>query len=217
MNKALWNSVSKTDPRQVKAITGKQYQGSSPKPYYIVERATETFGPCGIGWGVRVINERFERLSDEDVLHVALIEVWYMHEGKTGSIQQMGQTKAAYKTSKGTLLVDEDAPKKSVTDGMVKCLSLIGFAGDIFGGRWDDSKYQSVVLAELLEKENPVITEEQFVELNAALDETLSDKEKFCENFKIKSLKELSQSDYEKANTLLDSKRRKMGANNAKS
>jgi hypothetical protein len=38
-------------------------------------------------------------------------------------------------------MVDEDAGKKSVTDGMVKCLSMIGFAGDIFSGRWDDSKY----------------------------------------------------------------------------
>jgi hypothetical protein len=38
-------------------------------------------------------------------------------------------------------MVDEDAPKKSVTDGMVKCLSMLGFAGDIFSGQWDDSKY----------------------------------------------------------------------------
>ena len=34
-----------------------------------------------------------------------------------------------------------DAPKKSATDGMVKCLSMLGFAGDIFSGQWDDSKY----------------------------------------------------------------------------
>jgi len=34
----------------------------------------------------------------------------------------MGGTKAAYKTAKGVLMVDEDAGKKSVTDGMVKCL-----------------------------------------------------------------------------------------------
>jgi len=139
-NMKLWNSVRVTDPSAVKKITGKQYQGNSPKPYWIIQRATETFGPCGIGWGVEVVNERFERFGDE-ALHVALVRVWFEQDGKRGVIEQMGQTKAAYTSAAGKHIVDEDAPKKSVTDGMVKCLSMIGFAGDIFSGQWDDSKY----------------------------------------------------------------------------
>lgn len=141
-NKALWDRVCITNPAAVKPITGKQYQGNSPKPYWLIERATEEFGPVGVGWGVVVKSERFERLGEFDVLHVAVVSVWYMHDGKrTETFDQMGGTKAAYKTAKGALMVDEDAGKKSVTDGMVKCLSMIGFAGDIFSGRWDDSKY----------------------------------------------------------------------------
>ena len=140
-NKKLWDSVCVTDPEHVKPITGKDYSGSSPKPYWLVERATDVFGPCGIGWGIQVVSERFERFSDDDALHIALVRVWYEFEGKRGTVEQMGQTKATYRTSSGKFKIDEDAPKKSVTDGMVKCLSLLGFAGDIFGGRWDDSKY----------------------------------------------------------------------------
>jgi hypothetical protein len=41
----------------------------------------------------------------------------------------------------GVLFTDEDAPKKSVTDALTKALSMIGFAGDIFSGRWDDNRY----------------------------------------------------------------------------
>ena len=141
-NKALWDSVKVTDPAVVKAITGKSYQGSSPKPYWLIERATEVFGPVGIGWGVDVVSERFERMSDTDVLHVAVVSVWYMHNGeRSHSFEQMGGTKACYMAGSGKLMVDEDAGKKSVTDGMVKCLSMIGFAGDIFSGQWNDSKY----------------------------------------------------------------------------
>jgi hypothetical protein len=141
-NTKLWEQVFVTDPAAVKPITGKSYRGNSPKPYWLIERATQTFGPVGIGWGVVVKSERFERLSETDVLHVAVVSVWYMWEGKrTESFDQMGGTKACYMTSKGSLMVDEDAGKKSVTDGMVKCLSMIGFAGDIFTGQWDDSKY----------------------------------------------------------------------------
>lgn len=140
-NKALWLRVCVTDPKAVKEITGKQYRGNSPKPYWIVERLTEEFGPCGIGWGFSIASERMERLSVDDVLHVAVVDFWYVLDGKTGHIQQVGQTKATYMSSKDKLIVDEDAPKKSVTDALVKCASYIGFAGDIFAGRWDDSKY----------------------------------------------------------------------------
>ena len=106
-NMQLWQSVCVTDPAAVKPITGKQYKGSSPKPYWIIQRATETFGPCGLGWGVKVLSERFERFGDES-LHIAQVLVWYMLDGKRGEIEQMGQTKAAYTSSQGKHIVDED-------------------------------------------------------------------------------------------------------------
>lgn len=152
-NKELWERVCITNPAAVKPITGKQYQGNSPKPYWLIERMTDEFGPVGIGWGVTVKSERFERLGEFDVLHVAVVSVWYVLDGKrTESFDQMGGTKAAYKTKNGALMVDEDAGKKSVTDGMVKCLSMIGFAGDIFSGRWDDSKYVAHAKAHYAER-----------------------------------------------------------------
>ena len=140
-NKALWESVFVTDPKAVKPITGKDYGGNSPKPYWIVERLTDVFGPCGIGWGYIIKDERFHAFAESNVLHVARVELWSEYEGKRGSVEQMGQTKAAYVTSRGQFKLDEDAPKKSVTDALVKCASYLGFAGDIFSGRWDDSKY----------------------------------------------------------------------------
>lgn len=141
-NKSLWDSVKVTDPRHVKPITGKTYKGDSPKPYWLIERATEVFGPVGIGWGVNVKSQEFMRMGEHDVLHHAVVSVWYVWEGKRSeTFEQMGGTKAAYMSSQGKLIVDEDAGKKSVTDGMVKALSMIGFAGDIFSGQWGDSKY----------------------------------------------------------------------------
>ncbi len=149
--KALWDRVKVTDPKAVKAITGKQYQGNSPRPYWIVERLTEEFGPCGIGWGFSIINERMERLTESEILHVAVVKFWYVLDGIRGELEQIGQTKCVYEKSKGGLMVDEDAPKKSVTDALVKCASYIGFAGDIFSGRWDDSKYVNWARAQYAE------------------------------------------------------------------
>ena len=179
-NKTLWDSVKVTDPSAVKPITGKPYKGNSPKPYWLIERMTETFGPVGIGWGIVVKSERFERMSDTDVLHVAVVSVWYVRDGvRSETFDQMGGTKAAYMTSKGTLTVDEDAGKKSVTDGMVKCMSMIGFCADIFSGMWDDSKYVEWAADETARRTSPAITPKQAADIEALINEVGADKVAF--------------------------------------
>ena len=177
-NMKLWHSVCVTDPRAVKPITGKQYKGNSPKPYWVIQRATEVFGPCGLGWGVQILSERFERFGDE-ALHIAHVKVWYMQDGKRGEIEQMGQTRAAYTSAAGKHIVDEDAPKKSATDGMVKCLSMLGFAGDIFSGQWDDSKYVAWAAEETARREMPTVTEQQAADIQALIDGVGADRVAF--------------------------------------
>lgn len=177
-NMKLWQSVCVTDPKAVKPITGKQYKGNSPKPYWVIQRATEVFGPCGLGWGVQILSERFERFGDE-ALHIAHVMVWYMQDGKRCEIEQIGQTRAAYNSAAGKYIVDEDAPKKSATDGMVKCLSMLGFAGDIFSGQWDDSKYVAWAAEETKRREMPTITEQQAADIKALIQEVGADKVAF--------------------------------------
>ena len=136
------------------------------------------FGPCGLGWGVQILSERFERFGDE-ALHIAHVMVWYMQDGKRCEIEQMGQTRAAYISAAGKHIVDEDAPKKSATDGMVKCLSMLGFAGDIFSGQWDDSKYVAWAAEETKRREIPTITEQQAADIAALIQEVGADKVAF--------------------------------------
>lgn len=151
-NLELWHKVEKTPTEHTKDITGKSYKGTSPKPHYLIQKATETFGPCGIGWGFTV-DERVENgaLISEgfyERLHVAKVKVWYKWNGERGEVEHIGGTVFSGKYSSGKTFTDEDAPKKSVTDALVKALSMIGFAGDIFMGRYDDSKYLSDLKAE---------------------------------------------------------------------
>lgn len=140
-NLALWHAVEKTDPNHVKAITGKSYQGTSPKPHYLVHKATETFGPIGIGWGFTIEDERIEEGAGGERMHIARVKVWFKWKGERGEVEHIGGTQFSGTRKSGQPFTDEDAPKKSVTDALVKALSMIGFAGDIFMGRYDDSKY----------------------------------------------------------------------------
>lgn len=153
-NLKLWEAVEKTPPAHTKPITGKSYQGTSPKPHYLVHKATETFGPCGIGWGFTIEDERVEEGAGGERLHVARVKVWYEWNGKRGEVEHIGGTQFSGTRKNGTPFTDEDAPKKSVTDALVKALSMIGFAGDIFMGRYDDSKYVQELRDEARQESN---------------------------------------------------------------
>lgn len=154
-NLALWEKVQKTDPKHVKPITGKSYQGTSPKPHYLIHKATETFGPVGIGWGFSIVDERIEEGAGGERMHIARVKVWYEWEGKRGEVEHIGGTQFSGTRSSGKPFTDEDAPKKSVTDALVKALSMIGFAGDIFMGSYDDSKYVNDLRRESAEQDAP--------------------------------------------------------------
>lgn len=157
-NLALWKSVEKTSPEHVKAITGKSYQGTSPKPHYLVHKATEAFGPCGIGWGFTIEDERIEDGAGGERMSIARVKVWFKWNGERGEVKHIGGTQFSGTRSSGKPFTDEDAPKKSVTDALVNALSMIGFAGDIFMGRYDDSKYVEG-LKEELKPEHPALAE----------------------------------------------------------
>lgn len=215
-NMELWNRVKVTDPSAVKPITGKPYKGNSPKPYWLIRRMTEVFGPIGKGWGVIVKSERFERMSEHDVLHVAVVSVWYVQDGvRTETFDQMGGTKACYMSSKNGLIVDEDAGKKSVTDGMVKCFSMIGFAGDIFSGQWDDSKYVDWAAEQYTPEPQkpPTLDATQVANLEALITETATDKAKLLKwitgkaGFEVKNLTEAPAEAYNAICKQLEKKR----------
>lgn len=173
-NLTLWRSVEKTPHEHTKPITGKSYSGNSPKPHYLIHRATETFGPCGIGWGF-MVEERIEDgawLADGfyEKLHIAKVRVWFKWNGERGEVEHIGGTVFSGRRKNGQAFSDEDAPKKSVTDALVKALSMIGFAGDIFMGRYDDSKYIAELRQEAEDARRQPVLVDQSEEDRAAVE-----------------------------------------------
>lgn len=143
-NLDLWNKHADIDPAFTKPITGKAYKGTSPSPQYVIRCLTDMFGPVGQGFGWDVTADGWQPLGDE-VLHWCRIRFW--HTDRANGFDAYGQTKALMKTKNG-MMADEDAPKKSLTDAIVKAASQIGVAANIFLGRWDDQKYVAQVAEE---------------------------------------------------------------------
>lgn len=160
-NLEIWDKFADIDPKFTKPITGKPYKGTSPNPQYIIKCLTEMFGPVGKGFGWTILKEEFTPLGDT-VLHWCRIAFWWKEfEGVTQQFEEYGQTKAAYKTSAGSYMVDEDAPKKSLTDAIIKAASHLGVASNIFLGRWDDQKYVAEVNKDFREAEKSGPTEDK--------------------------------------------------------
>lgn len=163
-NLEIWQKVEVTPPDHTKGFAGRAggFKGTAMNATWLAQRATELFGPCGIGWGMTVLDDRYVSgapLLDKDgavigheLVHVVHAKLWYIHEGKRGEIEQYGQTQMVGKNKNG-LFTDEEAPKKSMTDAMSKCLSMLGFGADIFKGYYDDNKYVNDLRREFREEE----------------------------------------------------------------
>ena len=146
-NMELWNAVRTPDPAATKTFTrGGGFKGTATNAVYLIQRATELWGPMGAKWGVDIVDDRVIEgapllgkdgsVIGNELVHVIRINL--RHPG--GSVPGYGQTMLVGVNKYGPF-TDEEAPKKSLTDALTKALSWLGFAADIHLGRWDDNKY----------------------------------------------------------------------------
>lgn len=151
-NMKLWESVQKTDPSATKTATVNGQTMTSIIGQYMFMRATEAFGPYGIGWRCEVVKEEYitgakimtgekgDVHVGDNIMHTMRIRVVYQLDGKEGHAEHVGCTPFVYKSKYGAT-TDMEAPKKTFTDGAKKCLSMLGFSADVFMGLFDDRDY----------------------------------------------------------------------------
>lgn len=152
-NMQIWDKVSTTDTRYTKAAEVGGQKITSLNGTAMIMKATEIFGPVGIGFGWSIVEERFDEGSEmvsgegdkrlvlgRELNHTIKIRFWFELDGKRGEIEQYGCTRYLYKSKYGTT-TDGEAPKKSLTDAIKKSLSMLGFSADVFLGMFDDHTY----------------------------------------------------------------------------
>lgn len=151
-NLSLWKDVQKTDPKYTKEYTGPGgFTGTAVNAMYLAMKATEQFGPCGTGWGYDVLEDRFDiggpLANKEGVVicnsqvHTIKLSLWYIGaDGERKHVVHYGHTPFVTLNKYG-VQTDFEAPKKSLTDAIGKCLSQLGFSSDIRLGLYDDIHY----------------------------------------------------------------------------
>ena len=153
-NMRIWDQVEKTDTRYTKDAKVGGQQITSLNGTAMIMKATEVFGPAGIGFGWTVLEERFDKGAEMfvgegdkraslgfELNHTVKIKFWIKQDGERGEFEQYGCTPYLYKSKYGTT-TDGEAPKKSLTDAIKKSLSMLGFSADVFLGMFDDRDYK---------------------------------------------------------------------------
>ncbi|WP_338571599.1 hypothetical protein V6L78_26950 [Pseudomonas canadensis] len=173
-NMKIWELVDKTDTRYTKDAKVGGQQITSLNGTAMIMKATEVFGPAGIGFGWKVLEERFDPgvevfIGEGDKRsslgftsnHTVRIAFWFMLDGQRGEIESYGCTNYIYKASYG-MLTDGEAPKKSLTDAIKKALSSLGFSADVFLGMFDDKDYVNALADEqAIEQAEDKVAEEE--------------------------------------------------------
>lgn len=166
-NLRIWKIGEQTDPTHTREAKPFGKIITAIDSYYQIKRATEAFGPIGIGWGYTAVEK--EVFMGEQVQAVVKVSIWYIDPGDT--LRRNGPEVIAsnpLKNDKGR--VDEEAYKKATTDGITKALSYLGFSADIFMGLYDDARYKADVKRKFDQRRA-----EQGKEMPEALDKIVKD------------------------------------------
>jgi hypothetical protein len=137
-NSRLWQAVRFTDPNRTKRVKlPGGFTATTVDANWVLERATELFGPCGQGWGWSIVSA-FETPTCLCTVHIRL---WYVFDGQRGEYDAIASEASQRTYKSGDQQADSDAFKKALTDAIKNALTKIGFLADIHQGRHDDPEY----------------------------------------------------------------------------
>ena len=161
-NREIWDKVKNTNPRWTKPFGKFGKPLTAIDPMYQIMVMTDTFGPVGKGWNYKVSYTYTPTLvfAEVSVAHNKIFNDstewvswdWY---GPVSSVQALTKKNGG---------LDDEAPKKAMTDALTKAFSHLGVSADVFLGMFDNSKYVEDMKEKFSQK--PKVADEKLVKFN---------------------------------------------------
>lgn len=138
-NMKIFNLVKRVPKEAKKTITGGRLKGMTDiKPMWRIEKLTEMFGPCGIGWKTKILNKEIIDVSNGEKIVTIDIQLFIKQNGEWSEpIEGIGGNKLIAKESNGLYNSDE-AFKMAYTDALSVACKSLGMGAEVY---WGDSKY----------------------------------------------------------------------------
>ena len=129
---SIYNAFRNTPKQAQKIIGGGRLSGFTDiNPQYRIERLTEQFGPCGIGWYYETTNKWIQQAGEEilcfvDIhLYIKSGDEWSKPIHGTGGSTMLGK-------EKGSLRASDECYKMATTDAISVACKQLGIGADIY-------------------------------------------------------------------------------------
>lgn len=128
-----------------KPISSGRMQGKTDiSPMWRIEKLTEMFGPCGIGWWYEITSQRIEEGANGEKKAFVDINLYYRWGGETSrAIPGIGGNTFIARESKGPY-TDDECFKKALSDAISVAAKALGVGADVYMGT-EQTKYTAPV------------------------------------------------------------------------
>ena len=140
-NMEVYNRVKSVPKEARKPITGGRLSGMTDiKPMWRIEKLTEVFGMCGIGWKAPITNKEIIEGANGEKIAIVDIDLYVKVDGEwSEAIQGTGGSSFVSKENKG-LYTSDECFKMAYTDALSVACKSLGVGAEVY---WGDSKYKT--------------------------------------------------------------------------
>ena len=138
-NMEVYNKVKSVPEEAKKKITGGRLSGMTDiKPMWRIEKLTEVFGMCGIGWKAPITNKEIIEGANGEKIAIVDIDLYVKVDGEwSEAIQGTGGSSFIAKERNG-LYTSDECFKMAYTDALSVACKSLGMGAEVY---WGDSKY----------------------------------------------------------------------------
>lgn len=156
-NLKIYNLIKSVPAEAQKKITGGRLSGMTDiKPMWRIEKLTEVFGPCGLGWYTTIKNKEIIDGANDEKIAVVDINLFVNYKKPLNldddlwskPLEGTGGSSFIAKEKNG-LYTSDECFKMAYTDALSVACKSLGMGAEIY---WGDSKYAKKETVETLEQ-----------------------------------------------------------------
>lgn len=132
-NMQIYNAVRVVPQEAQKKIEGGRLKGMTDiNPMWRIQKLTEQFGPCGVGWKYVIRDKRLESGCKGEIAAFVDVDLYYMLDGKWSEAVP-GTGGASFVTEeKGGLRMSDECFKMALTDALSVACKALGMGADVY-------------------------------------------------------------------------------------
>lgn len=204
-NLEIYNKVKEVPQNAQKTIQGGRLSGMTDiNPMWRIEKLTEQFGICGIGWYYEILNKDIIQGANNEEIAVVDIAL-YIKNGDEWSkpIQGTGGSSFVAKEKSG-LYTSDECFKMALTDALSVACKSLGFGANVYWNK-NDSKYNKPQNTPYKPEEKPLtISQKQQRRLFAIANGNNDVVRNVINRYKYEKTEQIKVSDYEKICTEIE-------------